>query len=265
MGQFEDLTGRVFDRLTVIERAENKNDRVYWKCKCCCDDKTICIVSRAELKRGSTRSCGCLQSELSSIRSTTHGKTGSRIYNIWIKMKMRCLNPNDHAYKGYGGRGIVVFKDWVESFESFYSWAINNGYNDNLSIDRKDNDGDYTPNNCRFVDAKTQCNNRRSNIVLTFNGKSHTIEEWSHIVGINGKTLRYRYHSGWPIEDILTKDIKTGQMLSYNGETHTVCEWSQIVGIKDTTLFNRINRYGWDIEKALTTRSKLRKNKGGMQ
>ena len=202
-GKFQDLTGQKFCRLTVIERA---NDYVYpsgrhraqWLCKCDCGNETI--VKANDLKGGHTNSCGCLNKEKTKERSTKHRMSHSRIYNAWSHMKQRCLDKNSNDYNDYGGRGIKVCNEWLE-FEPFYKWATENSYNDSLSIDRIDVDGNYEPSNCRWVDMKTQQNNRRNNHYITYDGKTQTMKQWSEELNINYSTLRQRINDlGWSID-----------------------------------------------------------------
>ena len=118
-------------------------------------------------------------------------------------MIQRCTNPNRESYRQYGGRGIAVCEEWAQSFESFYVWAISNGYGDNLQIDRIDNDGNYTPENCRWVTPVENMGNTSRNIHLTFRGETHTLSEWARITGINNETLRETYPAGKSPEEIL--------------------------------------------------------------
>lgn len=135
--------------------------------------------------------------------NTTHGFCDKeRLYFTWCHIRQRCKNPNNKQYKHYGGRGIKVCEEWND-YAVFRKWAISNGYADNLTIDRMNNDGDYEPTNCRWVDIKTQCNNRRTNRYITCRGKTHTLAEWGDIVGLKSGTILQRIRSGWDEESAL--------------------------------------------------------------
>jgi hypothetical protein len=125
-----------------------------------------------------------------------HGMYGTRIYRIWAAMKRRCYNTNYKEYYLYGGRGIKVCQEWL-FFPRFKKWAIENGYDENLTLDRIDNERGYEPSNCRWTSPKAQSNNRRSNKVIEYNGQFKTLKEWSEIIGINYKCLYKRYKNGW--------------------------------------------------------------------
>ena len=158
-----------------------------------------------------THSCGCKkknQITKMNIENITHGQRNSRLYKIWCGMKYRCNKPNYDEYQHYGGRGIVVCQEWNNNFSIFYSWAVSNGYDENLTIDRIDVNGNYEPDNCRWTTMKIQENNKRNNIVLFFDGKEQTISQWSEDLGINRETIYHRLKSGWTIKDTLTKPVR---------------------------------------------------------
>lgn len=149
-----DLTGQKFGRLIVIKRSTNKNNRVYWECICDCGN--IKIVSAKLLRNGESRSCGCLRVET----MTTHGLSNCKIYEVWSGMINRCEWQGNTRFHRYGARGINICEEWRNNFEHFYNWAVNNGFQKGLQLDRKDNDGNYEPDNCRFVTPKVNVNNR---------------------------------------------------------------------------------------------------------
>lgn len=159
--KLEDLTGWKFGRLTVIEKAE-KDKYGHWKWRCICDCGKETIAYAAGLRNGSVRSCGCLVKETNARIRTTHGKKRTRLYRTWINMKARCYQAKDRCYKDYGERGIEVCPEWQHDFQAFYEWAMANGYTDNLTIDRKDVNGDYCPENCRWITMAEQQKNKRN-------------------------------------------------------------------------------------------------------
>lgn len=157
----KDLSGQKFGRLTAIEPAGYDRKRIKWKCVCECGNTTF--VGSDKLINGHTKSCGCLLSDVLKQRNkgnSTHNSTNTRLYRIYYSMKTRCYNPKHKAFHRYGGRGITVCNQWLDDFSSFKEWAVNNGYSDDLSIDRINNDGNYEPSNCRWATAKMQANNR---------------------------------------------------------------------------------------------------------
>lgn len=212
MGKFIDMTGQRFGRLTVIDRAGTANNGgVRWRCRCDCG-KVVCVKG-SSLRSGSTKSCGCyrkyvLNSSLKTrIQETCDGHSSSRLYIIWQQMKMRCDNPKNTKYARYGGRGIKVCPAWYD-WEIFRSWAVNAGYQDNLTIDRIDVNGNYEPSNCRWVDVFTQANNTTRNVYLTFDGETHTISEWARLTGNSVSTLNSRFRYGWTVKRALTEPVR---------------------------------------------------------
>jgi hypothetical protein len=132
-----------------------------------------------------------------------HGMKNTKIYDVWANMKSRCFYQKDPCYKHYGGRGITICKEWNNSFLSFYNWAINNGYEQGLELDRIDNNGNYEPNNCHWVTHTQNGRNRRTNVLISYNGQTHCINEWAELLGINKSTLYYRFRRGWSAEAAL--------------------------------------------------------------
>lgn len=134
-----------------------------------------------------------------------HGQYGTKLYWVWDSMKNRVLNPRHKYFSDYGGRGITICKEWVEDFSVFYRWAIEAGYREGLTLDRRDNDGNYSPENCRWITHKEQQNNKRNNHWLEVGGEKHTIAEWSEISGIKHGTIMNRIKRGWSSDKILSE------------------------------------------------------------
>ena len=182
-GEYEDLTGRRFERLTVIEFAKMKKRTPHWKCRCDCGKETV--VSSSHLKDGHTKSCGCYSRDRLANMSRKTGKSQSRLYMVYRNMINRCFWNKSNERDLYGGRGITVCSEWLgeHGFEHFYEWAINNGYQDIrkengrsvLTLDRIDVNGNYEPSNCRWVDAYVQANNKRNNHYICINGEIGTV------------------------------------------------------------------------------------------
>lgn len=215
MWNFQDLTGQCFGSLTVIKRADDYispsgNKIVQWLCRCDCGNEKT--VMGASLKRGRTRSCGCLQKELWHSRITKHGKHDSRLYHIWLGILTRCYTKNHHSYKHYGERGVAICDQWRNDFQAFYEWAMANGYNDELSIDRVDVNGDYSPHNCRWVSQTVQANNKRNNHYITHNGETKSMAEWAREYGTPYSVLCGRICKlKWSVEEALTKQFNRGK------------------------------------------------------
>ena len=162
-----DLTDNRYGRLTVLRRDKSSSYHSAWVCKCDCGMETV--VSATNLKQGKTKSCGCLHRDAIREAISTHGESHSRLHVIWSGMKERCFNQNASNYHNYGGRGITVCDEWRSNYVAFRNWALENGYADNLSIDRINVNGNYEPNNCRWATSKEQNNNKRNSKTKLFN------------------------------------------------------------------------------------------------
>lgn len=199
MGVKLNLQGQRFGKLLVLEEDGRYGTNVLWRCKCDCGNEVR--VRTNSLISGNTTTCGC--GRIESI--TAHGMTNTQLFNAWRGMKRRCQANNERCFKDYRGRGITVCEEWANDFESFKAWALANGYEDKprISLDRIDNDKGYSPDNCRWVTAKEQARNKRSNVFLEYNGERHCLAEWAEKLGIDPRTIGYRYRAGWSVREIL--------------------------------------------------------------
>lgn len=188
------MIGKKFNMLTVLEELpERKHGSRVYRCKCDCGN--IKDVRQDMLKNGHVKSCGCLH--------TKHGKRKTKIYRVFSEMKQRCYNKNHKDYKNYGARGIIVCSEWLDDFMNFYNWAMDNNYQEGLSIDRIDVNGNYEPDNCRWADRKTQSNNRRNNTSISYNGKTQTLAQWGEELGVDQHTISLRKRKGWSNKECL--------------------------------------------------------------
>lgn len=211
-GCVHDLTGQKFGRLTVIKKyGHNKSNAILWLCQCDCGNQVIVIGDH--LRTGHTKSCGCYNLDMLRARAK-HRKVRTRPYKIWADIKTRCTNPKDKNYENYGKRGITMCDEWANDFTKFYEWAMANGYKDNLTIDRIDNNKGYYPDNCRWATYIEQNNNRRDNKKYLYNNQLLTLAQIGRLCNINYATLLHRVHKGLSMEEA-TKRInrKTGNEL----------------------------------------------------
>ena len=211
----KDLTNQRFGRLTAICLHHNEGGRWHWMCRCDC--KTELVVGANALLMGNTKSCGCLKIETSGDTRRTHGQSDGPLYDTWLNMKSRCFNPKNNHFHLYGKRGITICRGWM-NFGNFFRDMGNppNG----MSIDRINNDGNYScgdcvecmandwPMNCRWATKEEQANNNRANVILEFNNKSQTISQWAQEIGISYSALSSRILRGWTIEESLTQPTR---------------------------------------------------------
>lgn len=200
-----DLTNQRFGRLVAIKPVEAiSKSKFKWLCRCDCGNTAI--VLNYNLMNGHTLSCGCLQKAKSKECATIHGLSKTRLHRTWAHMKERCMNPNVRNYDGYGGRGITICDEWL-SFEPFARWALENGYSDDLTIERIDNNEGYSPDNCRWATPFEQASNKRSNHTFTIDGITDTMTNWARKFNIKPTTVFDRLHKGWSEYEALTVPV----------------------------------------------------------
>lgn len=188
-----DLTGKRYGRLTVIKEVERIRyhsgipDRM-WECVCDCGNIFRCNSER--LRSGNTKSCGCLRKEIASRKSYKHGGSKTKLYRIWDEMNGRCHCETNKAFKNYGARGISVCDEWRNDFSAFRLCAISNGYQEGLTIEKVNNNGNYSPDNCKWIPRSDQPRNRRNCHLITYNGETKTLSEWSRELHVDRECVR---------------------------------------------------------------------------
>lgn len=194
--------GKKYGKITIIafDCKVGNSKKYFGKCEC----GNIKSYYTSNFVTGQAKSCGCLQREINIARSTTHGKSSSRIYGIYRNMKTRCLNKNSPRYKDYGGRGITICDEWMDDFMSFYNWSVDSGYKEDLTIDRINNNGNYSPSNCRWATDTEQIRNRSNTWLIEINGETKTAQEWCLQNGVSYKLAHNRKTKGWSDVDCVT-------------------------------------------------------------
>lgn len=251
--RFKDRTGQRSGFLVVISLNRTDKKRAHWNCRCDCGKEVV--VSATALQQQTTRSCGCWSRLVHQKHGYARGKP-PRIYLIYNGMRNRCENKNHRAYDSYGGRGIIICERWsgingIRNFESDMGDPP-----PGLTLERIDNNGPYSPENCKWASITEQARNRRNNRLIFFNGKEQCATVWSIETGINKTTLHYRLGQGWGVEKSLTTPVSKQQQpvnkrIEFNGKIQGLAAWAREFGIKQETLFSRL-RHGWTIERALT-------------
>lgn len=194
-----EISNMKFGKLTALRETTTNKRYPTWLCQCECGNQKEIPYYNLLSKRRPTLSCGCLRIK----KITTHGCWGKneRLYRIWCGMKQRCCNTKSTNYNNYGGRGIKVCEEWESDFGLFYNWAMQNGYNDELTIDRINVDGNYEPSNCKWVTRYQQSINRRDNIFVSFKGKKVFSREIDKEHGFRLGTIARRLREGWDVEE----------------------------------------------------------------
>ena len=209
-------TGQRFGRWTVLSEAAKQEgcDHRRYLCRCDCGKERSVIAYH--LVYGQSKSCGCLNSELTAarlvIRNTTHGMRRTYLYRLWANIKTRCTNKSNHGYAKYGARGIAMYSEWINNpklFMEYIKMTIGDRPNKSYSIDRKDNNKGYLPGNLRWATLSTQARNKRNTVIIVYNGEAKTAKEWSESIGINDQTLLHRVRRyGWSDEKAITTPVR---------------------------------------------------------
>lgn len=228
MPRFRDITGEIFGALIALEPTDksNKAGNKIWKCLCSpalggCG--SFHFVNTSALRNGSTISCGCIGREIQRKRLTTHGDYGSNLYRRYRSMVQRCCDSNSKDFKHYGGRGIKVCDEWRKSYAAFKSWAVTSGYDKKLQLDRyPDKDGNYSPENCRWVSAVVNNRNKRNNKLITIEGEERTLTEWLEIYDISDGAYRKRIKKGMTEVEALTKPVDPRYVTNKKGSKKEV-------------------------------------------
>lgn len=208
--------GTRYGKLTVIrEVGLDKNSHRLFECECDCGSVKQYTLINLQNRKSPTRSCGCARGLRDGVKSGSREK----LYKTYINMKQRCNNPNTPNFHNYGGRGISVCEEWENDYNAFRKWAYEAGYKPGckreLTLDRIDNNGNYAPSNCRWVNMEVQSNNKRENVRITYNGETHTLSEWSRITGLNRGQIEYRYKKGYPLNIVFCEGILNPKRNSY--------------------------------------------------
>lgn len=247
----EDLTGRVFGRLTILGQEVIRGTSQHrWRARCTCGNEGVYKAS--DLLKGNTRSCGCLKRDLVVARNTTHGLSRRAEYCAWNHMKARCSAPEGHKdYEAYAGRGITVCERWKDDFTAFFEDMgprPGKGY----SIDRIDVNGNYEPGNCRWATATTQARNKRDSVWIEFQGEHVSLQEWAERTGLDRKTIQWRLNQGWTVEKTLTSEaFDSFRSYEFRERKNTLKGWAEEYGYA----YGTVKRYldaGMTLEAILT-------------
>ena len=268
MKRVEVKEGERYGRLTIIREVEpagSSHKRVRrFLCRCDCGNEIICRLPN--LKSGTTKSCGCYRKFVSSNRRDCHHLKNTRIYRIWCGMKRRCYNKHNEHFDRYGGRGIIVCDEWKTDFMNFYDWAMSNGYDDKLSIDRINNEGNYEPSNCRWANQKQQIVNSTAAIKCSLGGNIVSLSDIADILGVSFKRIRrivYMLNNGYDMNEILSlskkddsfmfaeeTDAKKKQVVDLNPKWMTLKPFDKVItrvdvnSIWTANIFSHVDQHG---------------------
>jgi len=264
--------GQKFGKLTVIKEVEQNvtpcgTIQRKFLCKCECGNE---VVRTMAALRDPYADCGCKKRYIKGKERTYKGRViKSFLFTTFEGIKKRCYDEKFKQYKDYGGHGIRICDEWMNDFFTFYDWAIENGASEELTIDRIDNNGDYCPKNCRWVDRFTQANNKSNNRVIEYKGESHTIAEWSRIVGLTQSCISWRLDAmktsvGQALGYEAINFKLHVQPITFNGVTLTIPQWAKRLNVSKYLIYSRL-RYGLPIEDVLNPNYKQRRGLNEIQ
>lgn len=253
-----DLTGHKYGRVAVLSYFGHKNGRTAWNCLCDCGNTFV--TTGDSLRTGKTSSCGCYRHEREIEANVKHGLHGTRLYKIYHHMKQRCYDSGNSRYKNYGGRGIKICQEWLSDFKNFYNWALENGYKENLSIERIDVNGNYCPENCKWIPMIEQYKNKTNNIIVEYKGEKKILSEWCKELNLRYSIVHRRLNDGWDVEKAFFKPTSKYKLYDYNGKKITTKDISKITGLTIKNIQLRFSR-GWNIDKIINTPYNIRKTK----
>lgn len=249
------LLGKRFGHLTVTafdHQTSGTAHAVYWKCHCDCGNDTV--VDGHSLTNGHTTTCGKCKAWLNE--RDLYWK--DRLYTVYASMVARCTNPKHRSYKNYGGRGISICDRWIDNYPAFKDWAYSSGYDETAprgecTLDRIDNNGNYCPENCRWVDMKTQSRNKRNTRSATLNGDTKCIMAWCDDLNLPVGAVNDRLYNGWDSNKALSVPFRDLKKKYYIGDIgFSIKEWSEKTGLSEAAIHNRL-RNGMTLEEALNT------------
>ena len=253
MKKSNDITGMRFGKLTVLKNEKSdKHRNSMWLCECDCGNKIIALGK--DLRSGKKHSCGC---DIKRKKPEYHGMSDTNLYRRWTDMRERCDNPKNENYSKYGAKGVKVCEEWENSFLSFYNWSMENGFKEELSIDRIDPFGNYCPENCRWATFETQINNKRGSVIMELNGEKKTFTQWCKLYSICPNTVRKRMKRGYTFIDALTspsKNKRRTDRISYSELKRLALD----AGLSPSTVRGRIDRFGWSLEDAISVPARKR-------
>ena len=255
MKELINLSGRKFGDWIVLYESPKRGNARMWHCRCICGKEKD--VYQGNLIHGRSLGCRCSASNRLAERKMTHGLTDSRLYGVWQNMKRRCYDSSSVSYQNYGGRGIGICKDWLgeNGFSKFYEWSVNNGYcaeapRGDCTIDRIDVNGNYCPENCRWVSLQEQSRNKRSTKWIEYEGETISLAEFCEKYGVSVSLASERLARGWsPAEVLFFHPKNVNGAIEYNGEVKTARAWAKQYGIPKSSFQYRIT-HGWTFEQA---------------